>query len=103
MGPDNASFPEFYRFYLSEHAHPLNRRMHCIGSAGALLALAAALVSWNPWWLAAGLVFGYGCAWLGHFRYEKNKPATFKYPLYSFMADWVMFKDMITGRLSMRN
>jgi hypothetical protein len=59
-------------------------------------------VSWNPWWLPAGLVFGYGCAWFGHYRFEKNKPATFKYPFYSFLADWVMFRDIITGRLAIR-
>ena len=50
-------------------------------------------------WLLAGLLCGYGCAWLGHFGFEKNKPASFSRPLYSFMGDWVMFKDLLTGRI----
>jgi hypothetical protein len=48
----------------------------------------------NPWWLLAGLLCGYGFAWIGHFGFEKNKPASFKRPLYSFMGDWVMYRDM---------
>jgi len=99
---EKATFSEFYRFYLKEHAHPVNRRMHFIGSSGALASVAAAVVSLNPWWLAAGVLFGYGCAWFGHYRYEKNRPATFKHPLYSFLADWVMFRDILLGRLSIR-
>lgn len=96
------SFSRFYRFYLSEHAHPANRAMHFIGSSGALLFVAAALWLQNAWLIPAGLVFGYGCAWFGHFRFERNRPATFRFPLYSFAADWVMFKDILLGRLSMR-
>lgn len=102
MSPDRLTFSDFYLFYLSEHTHPANRRMHFIGTLGAALALIAALVLWNPWPVPAGLVFGYGCAWFGHFRYERNRPATFKYPVYSFLGDWVMFKDILVGRLSMR-
>jgi hypothetical protein len=96
------TFFEFYSFYLTEHAHPVNRRLHFVGSTGALAALAGALLTWNAWLIVAGFVFGYGCAWLGHFRYERNKPATFKHPLYSFMADWVMFRDILIGRVSIR-
>lgn len=95
-------FADFYRCYLSEHAHPANRRMHFIGSSGALVALIAALVLMNPWLIPAALAFGYGCAWFGHFRFEKNRPATFKHPVYSFLGDWVMFKDILLGRLSIR-
>lgn len=103
MAFENTAFSDFYRFYLSEHTHPINRRFHFVGSAGALLALIVALLAWSPWPVLVGLVFGYGCAWFGHFRYEKNKPATFKHPLYSFIADWVMFKDILAGRISLRH
>lgn len=102
MTRDSGAFREFYRFYLTEHTHPANRRMHFIGSAVALVAVFAALLTLDPRPVIAGAVFGYACAWFGHFRYEKNKPATFKRPLYSFLADWVMFKDILTGRVSMR-
>lgn len=102
VASDTGNFPDFYRDYLREHADPANRRMHFIGTSGALAALLAALVSWNPWPVPAGIVFGYACAWFGHFRYEKNRPATFRHPLYSFVGDWVMFKDILLGRLSIR-
>jgi len=100
---DSSAFRKFYRFYLTEHTHPANRRMHFIGSAGALIAVFAALLTLDPRPVVAGVVFGYACAWFGHFRFEKNKPATFKHPLYSFLADWVMFKDILTGRVTMRH
>ena len=102
VASDKRRFSEFYRFYLSEHAHPANRRMHFIGTSGALAALIAALVLANPWLILAGLLFGYGCAWFGHARFEKNRPATFSHPFYSFVGDWVMFKDILLGRLSIR-
>lgn len=102
MASDRLRFSEFYRFYLSEHAHPANRCMHFIGTSGALLALAAALLTLNPWLIPAGIVFGYGCAWYGHYRFENNRPATFRHPIYSFLGDWVMFRDILLGRLSIR-
>ena len=51
------------------------------------------------WWLLAALLCGYGFAWVGHFFFEKNRPATFKHPFYSFVGDWVMFKDILTGKI----
>lgn len=95
-----ARFSDFYPFYLSQHDDRRCRRMHFIGSVGVLAVLATALLSRNPWWLLAAPLVGYGCAWIGHFRYEKNRPATFTHPLYSLMGDWVMFWQMLTGRLS---
>lgn len=95
-----ASFREFYPYYLSEHANRSCRRLHFVGSTGALVALAAGVLSLNAWWLLGGLLFGYGCAWVGHFFFEKNRPATFKFPVYSFAADWVMYADMWRGRVS---
>jgi len=97
--PRFASFNEFYPFYLSEHSNRTCRRLHFVGSSAALLCLIAALVSFNPLWLLAGLLSGYGFAWLGHLAFEKNRPATFRYPLYSFLGDWLMYRDLLRGRI----
>lgn len=94
-----ATFREFYPYYLSEHADRTCRRLHYLGSTLALACLGLLLATGNPWWLLAGLFAGYGCAWIGHFAFEKNRPATFKYPFYSFAGDWVMFADMLRGRI----
>ncbi|WP_420009325.1 Mpo1-like protein [Xanthomonas sacchari] len=94
-----ANFREFYPFYLSEHRHPLSRRLHFVGSLGVLASLLLALGTGQPRWLWAAPVCGYGCAWIGHFVFEKNRPATFKHPLYSLAGDWVMFKDMLLARI----
>lgn len=96
-----ASFSEFYPFYLSEHANRTSRRLHFIGSCGVLALLATAVATRNPWWLLAALGCGYGFAWVGHFFFEKNRPATFRHPFYSFAGDWVMFIDVLRGRVSL--
>ncbi|HEY4274728.1 MAG TPA: DUF962 domain-containing protein [Rhizomicrobium sp.] len=95
-----SSFAEFYPFYLSEHANRTTRRLHFAGSCLALLCLAALIATGNLWWLAAALVAGYGFAWISHMTVEKNRPATFQYPLYSFIGDWVMFWQMLTGKIA---
>ena len=94
-----ASFADFYPFYLSEHSNKVCRRLHFVGTSLAVLAILHSLSTLNFWWLLAGVVAGYGCAWVGHFFFEKNRPATFSYPLYSFMGDWVMWKDMLAGKI----
>lgn len=94
-----ASFREFYPFYLSEHANRTSRRLHFVGSCFALVFLLMALLQANAWWLLAALLCGYAFAWVGHFFFEKNRPATFQHPFYSFVGDWVMFKDIVTGRI----
>ncbi|MDR7122774.1 DUF962 domain-containing protein [Rheinheimera soli] len=96
------SFSEFYPYYLSEHKNPVCRLLHYIGSTLVLAILATLLVTglWSYWWLM--LVAGYGFAWVGHFKFEHNKPATFKYPFYSLAADWVMYKDFLTGKLEQK-
>lgn len=94
-----SSFREFYPFYLSEHQNTTSRRLHFAGTSGALGCMLAAIVRDNPWWLLAALVCGYAFAWVGHFFFEKNRPATFKHPLYSFVGDWVMYKDILIGRI----
>ena len=96
------SFSEFYPYYLSEHKDPVCRRLHYIGSTLVLTILVTLAVTglWGYWWLM--LVAGYGFAWVGHFKFEHNKPATFKYPFYSLAADWVMYKDFLTGQLEQK-
>lgn len=94
-----ASFREFYPFYLSEHGNRASRRLHFIGSCGVLALLATALVRHNGWWLLGAVACGYGFAWIGHFFFEKNRPATFRHPLYSLAGDWVMFLDILRGRV----
>jgi hypothetical protein len=92
-------FADFYPFYLAEHSNRTCRRLHFIGSLLVLNILALAFYTQQWLWLLAMPLAGYGFAWIGHFIYEKNRPATFQYPLYSFIGDWVMFKDMVTGKI----
>jgi hypothetical protein len=99
MKEEYASFRQFYPSYLAEHQDPACRRLHFTGSALVLLIVAAAIATRDWRWIVAVPVVGYGFAWIGHFFFEHNRPATFKYPLYSLAGDWVMFKDMITGRV----
>ena len=93
------SFAEFYPFYLAEHRNTTCRRLHFIGSTLVLALLISVIASqlWALLWLIP--VIGYGFAWIGHFFFEHNKPATFKHPLYSFIGDWVMAKDMLIGKI----
>ncbi|WP_140719120.1 DUF962 domain-containing protein [Pseudomonas sp. Hp2] len=93
------NFSEFYPFYLSEHANRTSRRLHFVGSCGVLLLVLLAIVRGQPWWLLAALACGYGFAWVGHFFFEKNRPATFRHPFYSFMGDWTMFRDILLRRI----
>ena len=93
------SFDDFYPFYLSEHANRTSRRLHFVGSSIALVLLA--LAAWTgSWWLVVvALLEGYAFAWVGHFFFEHNKPATFKYPFYSLAGDFIMYKDMLIGKI----
>ena len=92
-------FADFYPFYLTEHANRTCRRLHVVGSTLALACLAMLLVTGRPGWLLAGLLCGYGFAWVGHFGFEKNRPASFSRPWYSFLGDWRMFADILRGRI----
>lgn len=94
-----ASFREFYPYYLSEHSNRSCRRLHFLGSSLVLATLVTALLSGRAQWLWLAPVFGYGCAWIGHFAFEKNRPATFRHPLYSLAGDWVMYADILRGRI----
>ncbi len=94
-----SSFREFYPFYLSEHSNRTSRRLHVVGSTLVLLVLLLALVSGRLSWMWLMPVVGYGFAWVGHYMFEKNRPATFRHPLYSLMGDWVMYWQVLTGKL----
>ena len=99
--PPFASFEEFYPFYLGEHANVVNRRLHFIGTTLVIfLAISALFV--GPKFLWALPVSGYGFAWVGHFIIEKNRPATFKHPLWSLMGDFRMYADIVRGKVSIR-
>ena len=94
-----ASFSEFYAFYLSEHSTPACRRLHFAGSTLVIACVVAAVGTGNAWWLLGAPLCGYGFAWIGHFFFERNRPATFRHPLYSLLGDWVMYRDMLTARI----
>lgn len=90
---------EFYPYYLGEHANRTCRRLHFIGSSLALILVVAAFVTEN-WWLAgAAVIEGYAFAWVGHFFFEHNRPATFKYPWLSYRGDWKMWWETLTGKI----
>jgi len=91
------SFAAFYPFYLTEHVHPVSRRLHVIGTSLVVVCLALGVLrDWR--FFPAAPVIGYGFAWVGHFVFEKNRPATFKYPLYSLMGDFRLWFETVTGR-----
>jgi hypothetical protein len=98
--PAFASFAEFYPFYLGEHSNRSCRRLHFVGTTLVIAAFAAALTTGNIVWLLLMPLFGYGFAWVGHFYFEKNKPATFKYPVYSLIGDFCMYRDIWLGRIA---
>ena len=100
MASQYQNFREFYPFYLAEHSDLTCRRLHFIGSWLVLVILLWSLLSLNFWLLLLLPVVGYGFAWVGHFFFEKNRPATFTYPVWSLMGDWVMFWDILRGRVS---
>lgn len=102
MGKQYKTFREFYPYYLSEHTNPICRTLHFIGSWVVLGILVAAFVTGHFLWLLAIPVAGYGFAWVGHFFFEKNRPATFTYPLFSFVGDWVMFFQLLIGKIPFR-
>lgn len=92
------SFAEFYPFYLGEHANRTSRRLHVLGTAGAIILLVTAF--WGRDWRLGALapLCGYGFAWVGHFFFEKNRPATFSHPLWSLMGDFRLFFEVVSGR-----
>jgi len=94
------SFSDFYPFYLREHSNITCRKLHFIGTAGVIALLLLFFFTGNLMVLAALPFIGYGFAWVGHFGFEKNRPATFKHPFYSLLGDFKMFWDILTGRVT---
>ncbi|AMT95840.1 MULTISPECIES: DUF962 domain-containing protein [Psychrobacter] len=93
----------FYDFYLGEHQNMACRRLHFAGSSFGLLGLAKSVKDRSPTPLLKGIAAGYACAWVGHFFFEKNKPASFKFPLKSFASDFRMYSDVLRGNLSLKD
>lgn len=94
------NFKEFYPFYLSQHEDITCRILHFIGTFLVIIVGCYALLTkaYSMFWLLP--LLGYGFAWIGHFFFEKNKPATFQYPLYSLASDFVMFFQLLTRKLT---
>jgi hypothetical protein len=97
-----SSFAEFFPFYLGEHQNQVCRTLHFVGTSLGLGCFIQFALTRNLMWLLAGFLVGYAFAWVGHFVFEKNKPASFKQPLYSFMGDWVMWWSLLTGKLAFK-
>ena len=95
------TFAEFYPFYLGEHQNRSCRRLHFLGSTLVLVCLAMLVFSGRPQYVLYALLCGYGFAWIGHFGFEKNKPASFKRALYSLMGDWAMYRDIWAGKIAL--
>ena len=92
------SLKEFYPYYLSEHQHPTSRILHFVGTGLVILVLIGSLVFGLYYALLGIPLIGYGFAWIGHFFFEKNNPATFTYPFYSLASDFILFFDLIRGK-----
>jgi len=91
---------EFYPFYLGEHSNRTCRRLHFVGTSLGLLLFATALTIQAWWLIVVAFVTGYAFAWVGHFYFEHNKPATFKHPWLSYLGDWKMWWQMLTGKIA---
>lgn len=94
-----ADYGDFYLYYLREHAHPDCRKLHYVGTSIVLLCGLMLALTGNLWWLVAMPLAGYGFAWFAHFSIEKNRPATFRYPVWSLMSDFVMYFRWATGKI----
>jgi hypothetical protein len=98
--PRYRNLREFYPFYLSQHQNSTSRKLHFVGTLMVYATLVHAVVTRNLWTVALAPLWGYGFAWVGHFVFEKNRPATFQYPVLSLISDFVMFGQLLTGKLS---
>ncbi len=98
MAPSLATYEEFWPFYVSQHLRASTRALHFLGTTLVLACLGAAALVWPGWLLVAPFV-GYGPAWISHFFFEKNRPATFRYPLWSLRGDFRMYRLMLLGRM----
>lgn len=94
------TYSEFYAFYLSEHAKPMTRRLHFVGTSLAGACLLFAIIKLNWIYLPLALIFGYGIAWTAHYFVERKAPVTFRHPFYSLVSDWRMWWEMLSGKLA---
>ena len=94
-----STYAEFWPYYLGEHSKPGTRAWHFFGTSLTVLCFAAAVATREPWLLAAMVLAGYGPAWIGHFAVEKNRPATFRHPLWSLLSDFRMYSFWLAGHL----
>ncbi len=94
------NYSEFWDFYVGEHRHPVNRLLHFVGTTLGMVLLVWFIASGRYLFIPLCFVCGYAFAWFGHFMIEKNKPATFKYPLWSFISDYKMVFYMLTGKMN---
>jgi hypothetical protein len=92
-------YREFWSFYVGEHRRPATRWLHFVGTTMFLLCLVLAAILGEPWLLLLGPLLAYGPAWIGHFFIERNRPATFRHPLRSLIADFHMYGLMWLGRM----
>ena len=100
---NNTTKQKFYDFYLDEHQNIACRRLHFAGSSFGLIGLAKSVKDRSAKPLLKGIATGYACAWVGHFFFERNKPASFKFPLKSFASDFRMYGDVLRGNLSLKD
>jgi hypothetical protein len=92
------TYEEFWPYYVAQHSLPTTRWLHFVGTTLVLASVAAGLL-WSPWFFLGAPLGGYGFAWLGHFAFERNRPATFTYPLWSLRGDFRMYRLMWLGRM----
>jgi hypothetical protein len=97
------NFTEFYPVYLRMHDHPINRALHVVGNLLSLAALVIAVAAQSWPFLLAVPVIGNGFAWVGHFRFQRNRPGVFTYPLYGFLGSWAMTGDILRGKLRIKS
>ena len=98
MNKEFKDFEEFYPYYIDEHKNKYNKLLHFIGTTIFIIFIIIFLASLDPKYVFYGFLSGYAWAWVGHFLIEKNKPATFYFPLYSLRGDWRMYKEIIQGK-----
>jgi hypothetical protein len=97
--PTFKNYEEFWPYYVAQHLNPTCRRMHFIGTTFVHIAIGALIMTQNPLWLLAAPIVGYAFAWIGHFGFEKNKPATFGHPFWSLRADFRMYYRTWAGTM----
>lgn len=97
--PDGLSYDQFFAYYLREHRRPATRYVHYLGTVLGTLTIPLAIITGHVWLILVGVLVGYGHAWVSHFFIERNKPAAFKYPVWSYLSDYRMLWLFLTGRL----